>query len=76
MEVDLGEPTVRQVVAGLAKAYAPSELEGTKVIVVANLAPAKIMGVPSQGMILAGGQGESLGVLRPDRDLAVGERVR
>ena len=76
VEVDLGEPTVRQVVAGLAKAYAPSELEGTKVIVVANLAPAKIMGVPSQGMILAGGQGESLGVLRPDRDLAVGERVR
>jgi len=51
--VDLGEETARQLVAGIGKAYTPEELVGNQVIVVANLKPAKLMGVESRGMILA-----------------------
>jgi methionyl-tRNA synthetase len=50
--VDLGGEE-RQIVAGIAEAYAPESLIGRSVIVVANLKPAKLMGVESQGMLLA-----------------------
>ncbi|HSM51866.1 MAG TPA: methionine--tRNA ligase, partial [Thermoanaerobaculia bacterium] len=53
MQVDLGEPALRQVLAGIAKAYGPEELVGTEVVVVANLEPAKLMRLESQGMVLA-----------------------
>ena len=43
----------RQVVAGIAKSYAPENLIGKKVVIVANLQPAKLMGFESKGMILA-----------------------
>jgi methionyl-tRNA synthetase len=48
---------------------------GKKVVVVANLQPAKLMGVESQGMILAGSMEGTLGVLTPDRDLPPGAKV-
>ncbi|BCS96597.1 methionine--tRNA ligase [Desulfoluna limicola] len=51
--VDLGEGSPRTIVAGIAKSYTPDELKGAQVVVVANLAPAKLMGVESQGMLLA-----------------------
>jgi methionyl-tRNA synthetase len=51
LEVDLGVP--RTIVAGLAESYAPQELIGKQVIIVANLKPTKLMGVLSQGMLLA-----------------------
>lgn len=53
LEVDLGFET-RQIVSGISQHYAPEEMVGKKVIVVANLKPAKLMGVESQGMLLAG----------------------
>jgi methionyl-tRNA synthetase len=52
LEVDLGNE-VRQVVAGIAESYAPEALVGQKVALVANLKPAKLMGVESNGMVLA-----------------------
>jgi len=52
LQVDLGDET-RQIVAGLAKKYAPDEIIDRKVIVVANLKPAKLFGVQSNGMLLA-----------------------
>lgn len=52
LQVDLGDE-IRQVVAGIAKRYAPDELIDRKVIVVANLEPAKLFGVESNGMLLA-----------------------
>ena len=52
IEVDLG-PEQRTIVAGIAEAYEPSELVGRTVVVVANLKAAKLMGVESNGMILA-----------------------
>jgi methionyl-tRNA synthetase len=52
LQVDLGTEK-RQVVAGIAEAYAPEALVGRKVVLVANLKPAKLMGVESNGMVLA-----------------------
>ena len=52
LQLDLGG-TSRQIVAGIAKAYAPEQLVGKSIVVVANLKPAKLRGVESQGMLLA-----------------------
>ncbi len=52
MKVDIGSE-VRQVVAGIAEAYEPASLVNKKVVLVANLKPAKLMGVESNGMIVA-----------------------
>ncbi|MBA4358099.1 MAG: methionine--tRNA ligase subunit beta, partial [Desulfovibrio sp.] len=52
VQVALGEPEPRQIVAGLADRFSPEELVGKQVVVVANLAPRKLRGVQSQGMIL------------------------
>jgi methionyl-tRNA synthetase len=77
LTVSLGREQ-RTVVAGIAQHYAPADLVGKKVVVVANLEPATLMGVSSQGMVLAGstdGDG-ALAVLTLDRDLPPGARVR
>ena len=65
----------RTIVAGVAEHYAPADLVGKKVVVVANLEPAKLMGVESNGMLLAGSAGTALAVLTLDRDLPPGARV-
>ncbi len=57
LEVDLGTET-RQIVAGIAKAYDPEKLIGRKVVIVANLAPRKLRGLESQGMIVAASLGD------------------
>jgi methionyl-tRNA synthetase len=56
LRVDIGDE-VRQVVAGISGAYAPEDLLNKKVILVANLKPAKLMGVESNGMIVAASDG-------------------
>ncbi|HYP04964.1 MAG TPA: methionine--tRNA ligase [Bryobacteraceae bacterium] len=53
LKVDIGEPELRTIVAGIAKAYAPEQLIGRKVVIVANLAPRKLRGIESRGMIVA-----------------------
>jgi len=57
MEVDIGSE-VRQIVAGIAKAYEPEKLIGRKVVIVANLQPRKLRGLESQGMIVAASLGD------------------
>jgi len=56
MLVDIGTE-VRQVVAGIAEAYDPAALLGRKVVIVANLKPARIMGIESNGMVVAASDG-------------------
>jgi methionyl-tRNA synthetase len=56
--IDLGEAEPRQILAGIAQYYEPEKLIGRKVIVVANLAPRKMRGLESQGMIVAASVGE------------------
>jgi methionyl-tRNA synthetase len=53
IEVDLGEGAPRQIVAGIGNQYAPEQLVGLQIVVVANLKPATLMGVESRGMLLA-----------------------
>ncbi|MEI6241821.1 MAG: methionine--tRNA ligase [Chlamydiota bacterium] len=62
IEVELGSEK-RQIVSGIAEAFSPQDLIGKKVVMVANLAPAKLMGIESQGMILAVGDGKELELL-------------
>lgn len=57
LEVDIGTE-VRQIVAGIAKAYEPEKLIGRKVVIVANLQPRKLRGLESNGMIVAASLGE------------------
>lgn len=61
LTVDLGVER-RTLVGGLAQSYAPAELQGLKVVVAANLAPARIRGVESQGMLLGVGCEEAKAV--------------
>ena len=74
LQLDLGYEK-RQVVSGIAKFYEPADLIGKKVIVVANLAPAKLCGEESFGMILATGE-EQIRVVFLDPETPLGERVR
>jgi methionyl-tRNA synthetase len=75
LSVDLGDET-RTVVAGIAQQYGPDQLVGRQVVIVANLQPAKLMGVESQGMVLAASvEGEPV-LLAPERAVPPGTRVR
>ncbi|MBO5212228.1 MAG: methionine--tRNA ligase [Clostridia bacterium] len=73
LQVDLGYEK-RQVVSGIAKFYEPSDLIGKKIVLVANLAPAKLCGIESQGMLLASGE-ETVRVVFLDKDTPNGERI-
>jgi methionyl-tRNA synthetase len=75
LTVRLGEEP-RTLVAGIAEHYRPEALVGRKVVVVANLEPATLMGVTSNGMVLAGSAGEALALVALDRDLPSGAKVR
>lgn len=77
LRVQVGEET-RNMVAGIALSYRPEQLLGKKVVVVANLEPATIRGVRSEGMLLAGwvkGDDTSITLVTPERDLPTGARV-
>jgi methionyl-tRNA synthetase len=74
LRVDLGYEQ-RQVVSGIAKWYTPEELIGKKIILVANLKPATLCGIESNGMILASGE-ETVRVVFLSDDTPLGERVR
>ena len=74
IQVDLGYEK-RQIVSGIAKFYKPEDLIGKKVVIVANLSPAKIRGVESNGMLLASGEDEVRVVFLSD-DTPLGQRVR
>ncbi|MBO5785765.1 MAG: methionine--tRNA ligase, partial [Clostridia bacterium] len=75
LQVDLGTET-RQVVSGIAKYYTPDELIGKKVVVVTNLAPVKLRGIDSNGMILAAVTENGAKVLFADESTAPGSKVR
>ena len=76
LQVDLGEGKPRSIVAGIAEAFAPDTLIGKQVIVVANLAPRKMAGLVSEGMILAAGEEAILGLSAVDAAVPPGTRVR
>ncbi len=77
LQVDVGEgERKRQILAGISKHYEPDELIGRKVVVVANLKPAKLMGHLSEGMLLAASDEDgNLELLSPGTSLPPGSRV-
>lgn len=75
LQLDLGDEK-RQIVAGIAQVYAADALPGKKIVIVANLEPATIRGVESQGMLLAADSGDGPVVAGFDRWVAPGTRVR
>ena len=76
LEVDLGEAKPRQIVAGIKEYYSPEDLVGTNVCVVANLKPAKLMGMISEGMLLAAKDESGLSLLRPETPKKAGTPIK
>jgi len=72
---ETGEPKTRQILAGIAKAYEPETLVGRQIVIVANLEPRKLMGLESQGMLLAA-SGDMPVLLAPEREVPPGSGIR
>jgi len=75
LQVDLGGEQ-RQIVAGIGKKYEPEGLVGRKIVIVANLKPAKLMGIESQGMVLAAGDKDVGGLVTVLEDVPAGTKVK
>lgn len=75
LELTLGDET-RQIVAGIGTRYEPEVMVGRQIIVIANLQPAVIRGVESQGMLLAASQGDTLKLVTVDGDIGPGASVK
>ncbi len=75
LQVDIGEDQPRQVVAGIKEWYSVEDLVGTQVCVVANLKPAKLMGLKSEGMLLAAKDANGLCLIRPEKPKIVGTPI-
>ena len=75
LKVDIGTET-RQILAGIAESYEPKNLIGRTVIIVANLKPAKLMGIESQGMVLAASSDETILLAGFDQEPGQGVQVR
>ncbi len=75
LKVDLGDGDVRQIVAGIKEHYSAASMVGTQVCVVANLKPAKIMGLTSEGMLLAAKDESGLALIRPETTKKSGSKI-
>jgi len=75
LQVDLGEEKPRQIIAGIKEWYSPDDLINTQACVVANLKPAKLMGMLSEGMLLAAKDANGLSLLRPESPKEPGSKV-
>jgi len=75
LQVDLGEEKPRQIVAGIKEFYSAEDLVGTQACVVANLKPAKLMGMMSEGMLLAAKDEDGLCLVRPEKPKKAGTPV-
>lgn len=75
LQVDLGSEQ-RQILSGIAKYYKPEELVGRSIVIIANLESRQMMGLESQGMVLAAGDGEIVSLLQPDKDIPAGTPIK
>lgn len=80
LQVDLGTEESgglgeRQILAGIGKVYSPEDLVGKSIAVVANLEPRKIMGMESEGMVIASGGTEMLSLFFPDKEIDPGSQI-
>ncbi|PIR85259.1 methionine--tRNA ligase subunit beta [Candidatus Kaiserbacteria bacterium CG10_big_fil_rev_8_21_14_0_10_45_20] len=75
LEVDLGEDNLRQILSGIAEYVEPEELTGRQLLFVTNLESRVIRGLVSNGMLLAGGVGDTFTLLSPQKSVPPGTRV-
>ena len=76
LQVDIAEPAPRQILSGIAKTYAPEDLLGKSVVIIANLEPRMMMGMESNGMLLAAhGEGGTPIVIQPVSDVPPGAKI-
>ena len=75
LQVDIGEGKNRQILAGIKEYYSATELVGTQACVVANLKPAKLMGMLSEGMLLAARDENGLNLIRPEKPKTSGTKI-
>lgn len=74
---DAGNSLKRQIVAGVGRVYAPENLVGRKIVVVTNLEPRKLMGIESNGMLLAASdEGGEPVALVPDKEVTPGAKIK
>lgn len=73
LQVSLGKEE-RQIVAGIGTYYSPDELLGREIVIAANLEPKTMMGLESQGMLLAAGETEPV-LLQPDKEVESGSSI-
>lgn len=76
LDVDLGEPETRQLVAGIKDDYEEDDLAGKQIVVVTNLEDATIRGEKSEGMLLAADADRGISLLQPDKSVKNGTEVR
>ena len=74
LKVDMGKEK-RTIVAGVAEHYKPEDLKGKQIVLVANLEPATIMGIESNGMLLAASKGRKLALLSVEHEIEPGSKV-
>lgn len=75
LKIQVGD-VVKQIVAGIKAHYPPETLVGTQIVVVNNLEPAMLRGEESQGMLLAASDANSVVLLRPEKPIAAGAKVK
>lgn len=75
LKIQVGD-VVKQIVAGIKAHYAPETLVGTQIIIVNNLEPAMLRGEESQGMLLAASDATSVMLLRPEKTISSGAKVK
>jgi len=76
LQLDLNEGEPRQILAGIAKSYEPEDLVGKELVIVANLEPKKIFGMESRGMLLAADDDGKPVLLKPDKEVSPGTKVK
>jgi methionine--tRNA ligase beta chain len=75
LKVSLGDEE-RQILAGIAKKYSSQDLEGKEIILVANLEPRNLMGLESQGMLLAADDEGGPVLIQPEKNVPPGTKIR
>lgn len=74
-DLSTGSKLKRQIIAGIGKQYAPENLIGRQIVVVVNLEPKTLMGLESQGMLLAADTAEGPVLLQPEKDVPTGTKI-
>lgn len=76
LQLDIGESELRQVIAGIGKNYEPENLIGKEIIIIANLEPRSLMGLESNGMLLAADSADGPVVLMPEKEVEPGATIK